>query len=110
MGVLLQECVSVRVCVKGIKVRRSVNFGRTSAEKQIAAPRKYENEGTEQSREERREGREEEKERKSGGQPTNYIEMLIIQLDGRAVLCAHEKDKRKDIYMEILAKAVRTDL
>lgn len=62
MGVLLQECVSVRVCVKGIKVRRSVNFGRTSAEKQIAAPRKYENEGTEQSREERSEGRRREKE------------------------------------------------
>lgn len=60
MGVLVQVCVSVRVCVKGIKVRRSVNFGRTSAEKQIAARRKYENEGTEQSRE-RREGRGEKK-------------------------------------------------
>lgn len=66
MVVLVQECVSVRVCVKGIKVRRSVNFGRTSAEKQIAAPRKYENEGTEQSREETREGREEEEGSQAG--------------------------------------------
>lgn len=75
------------VCVKGIKVRRSVNFGRTSAEKQIAVPRKYENEGTEQSRE-RSEGRGRDEEgSQAGRQPTNYIEMLIIQLDGRAVLC-----------------------
>lgn len=59
-------CTGACVCVKGIKVRRSVNFGRTSAEKQIAAPRKYENEGTEQCREERREGREEEEGSQAG--------------------------------------------
>lgn len=62
-------CTGACVCVKGIKVRRSVNFGRTSAEKQIAVPRKYENEGTEQSREERREGTEEEEGSQAGSSP-----------------------------------------